>query len=103
MPSGVKIVQVLTMRCDREGTPNLVERCSYPLTGARVVDRVYTDPSVIDITDNGFEVIKVSPWTCFYDVVARTSAPLRNASLESIPQDELSPFTTVAPAISKAL
>ena len=74
-----------------------------PLTGTRVVNRVYTDPAVIDITDNGFEVIEVSPWICFDDVVARTSALLRNASLESIPQDELSPFATVAPAISKAL
>ena len=32
--SGVKAVYVITRHCTRDGTPKLVERCSYPLTGA---------------------------------------------------------------------
>ena len=77
--SGVKAVYVITRHCTRDGTPKLVECCSYPLTGAGVVNRVYTDLAVINITANGFEVIEVSPGVCFNDVAARTAAPLLDA------------------------
>ena len=77
--SGVKAVFVTTAHCTRDGTPKLVQRCSYPLTGAGVVDRVYTDLAVINITDNGFEVVELSPGVSFHDVVSRTAAPIRDA------------------------
>ena len=70
---------VLTYHCTRDGTPKLVERCSYPLTGAGVVDRIYSDLAVINITVNGFEVIDLTPGVSFEDVAARTAAPLRDA------------------------
>jgi len=77
--SGVKAVYVITRHCTRDGTPKLVERCSYPLTGARVVDRVYTDLAVIDITPTGFEVVERSPGVSFDEVAAmeerRTAFP----------------------------
>lgn len=79
--SGVKAVYVLTYHCTRDGTPKLVERCSYPLTGAGVVDRIYSDLAVIDITANGFEVIELTPGVSFEDVAARTAAPLLDARL----------------------
>ncbi|MDE0189467.1 MAG: 3-oxoacid CoA-transferase subunit B [bacterium] len=77
--SGVKAVYVLTRHCTRDGTPKLVERCSYPLTGAGVVDRVYTDLAVIEITADGFEVVELSPGVSFDHVAARTAAPIRDA------------------------
>ncbi len=77
--SGVKAVYVISRHCTRDGTPKLVERCSYPLTGAGVVDRVYTDLAVIDITAKGFEVVELSPGVSFDHVAARTAAPLRDA------------------------
>ncbi len=77
--SGVKAVYVLTRHCTRQGTPKLVERCSYPLTGPGVVDRIYTDLAVIDVTANGFEVVDLPPGVGFDDVAARTAAPLRDA------------------------
>lgn len=83
--SGVKAVYVMTRHCTRDGTPKLVERCSYPLTGAGVVNRVYTDLAVINITINGFEVIEISPGVTFNHVASRTLAPLRDARPENIP------------------
>ncbi len=77
--SGVKAVHVLTTHCTRDGSPKLVERCSYPLTGAAVVDRVYTDLAVIDITPGGFEVIELAPGVSFQEVAAATAAPLRDS------------------------
>ncbi len=83
--SGVKAVYVMTRHCTRDGTPKLVERCSYPLTGAGIVNRVYTDLAVIDITANGFEVIEVSAGISLDDVAARTAAPLLDARPQVLP------------------
>lgn len=74
--SGVKMVYVMTSHCTREGNPKLVEACNYPLTGVGVVNRIYTDLAVVDITENGFELIDLSPGVSFDEVAALTAAPL---------------------------
>ena len=58
--AGAKNVFVMTQHLTKEGKPKLVNECSLPLTGASVVSRVYTDYAVLDITDNGFKVIKIA-------------------------------------------
>ena len=78
--AGVKQVFVMTQHCTKTGDPKLVESCSYPLTGRRVVDRVYTDLAVIDITSEGFRVVELCPGIEFEMVEERTGAPLLPAS-----------------------
>ena len=51
---GAKSVVVITEHVTRDGEPKLVERCTYPLTGQRVVSRVYTDLAVVEVTPDGF-------------------------------------------------
>ena len=58
--AGAKNVFVMSQHLTKEGKPKLVNECSLPLTGASVVSRVYTDYAVLDITDNGFKVIKIA-------------------------------------------
>jgi 3-oxoadipate CoA-transferase beta subunit len=53
---GAKSVWVMTDLLARDGTPKLVERCTYPLTGVRCVSRVYTNHAVLDVTPDGFKV-----------------------------------------------
>ncbi len=74
--AGVKSIYVITQHCTKSGEPKLVESCTYPLTGRRVVDRIYTDLAVIDVTDNGFQLVELSPGVDFDAVQARTGAPL---------------------------
>lgn len=74
--SGVKAVWVMTSHCTRDGKPKLVEACTYPLTGIGVVDRIYTDLAIIEVTDRGFELVELSPGVSFDDVAERTAAPL---------------------------
>ena len=74
--AGVKSIYVITQHCTKQGEPKLVDRCTYPLTGQRVVNRVYTDLAVIEITDDGFQLIELSPGVDFDTVQARTGAPL---------------------------
>jgi 3-oxoadipate CoA-transferase beta subunit len=74
--NGVGAVYVLTQHCTRHGEPKLVERCTYPLTGVGVVNRIYTDLAVIDVTPEGFQLVELSPGVSFEYVQERTGAPL---------------------------
>ncbi|MCE2528230.1 MAG: succinyl-CoA--3-ketoacid-CoA transferase, partial [Actinomycetia bacterium] len=88
---GVKAVYVITRHCTRDGTPKLVERCSYPLTGAGVVNRIYTDLAVIDVTADGFGVTEVSPGISLAEVAAHTAAPLLDRRSGAIPSSAAAP------------
>jgi 3-oxoadipate CoA-transferase beta subunit len=74
--AGVKTVYVITQHTTRDGKTKLVESCTFPLTGLRVVDRIYTDLAVIDIVDERFQVVELSPGVSFEYVQERTGAEL---------------------------
>lgn len=74
--AGVKSVYVITQHCTKDGEPKLVESCTYPLTGLGVINRVYTDLAVIDITGGGFKLVELSPGVDFEYVQDRTGANL---------------------------
>jgi 3-oxoadipate CoA-transferase, beta subunit len=74
--AGVKRVFVMTTHVTKEGTPKLVERCTYPLTGRGVVTRVYSDLAVIDVTPKGFKLVELAPGVAFDFVQQRTGAPI---------------------------
>lgn len=74
--AGVKTIYVITQHCTRDGAPKLVEQCTYPLTGPGVVDRIYTDLAVIDITSAGFQLVELAPGVDFEQVAERTGATL---------------------------
>ncbi len=74
--AGVKSVFVITQHCTKHGEPKLVESCTYPLTGRGVIDRIYTDLAVIEITDDGFRLVELSPGVDFEYVQERTGAEL---------------------------
>ncbi|OWT60095.1 3-oxoacid CoA-transferase subunit B [Candidimonas nitroreducens] len=54
---GAKQVFVMMEHTTRKGESKLVEQCSYPLTGAGVVDRIYTDLATLAVTPDGLVVI----------------------------------------------
>jgi len=74
--AGVKTVYVITRHCTKAGDPKLVGACTYPLTGLGVVDRIYTDLAVIDVTPRGFQIVELSPGVSFEYAQERTGAPL---------------------------
>ena len=74
--AGVKTIYIITQHCTRSGDAKLVESCSYPLTGQGVVDRIYTDLAVIDVTDNGFELVELAPGVTLDYVRDRTGSKL---------------------------
>lgn len=75
--SGVRRVLVVMEHWAADEHAKLVRKCSLPLTGTAVVDRVITDLCVLDITPSGFEVIELADGVAPCDVEMRTGAPVR--------------------------
>jgi 3-oxoadipate CoA-transferase beta subunit len=74
--AGVKTIFVITQHTTKTGEPKILGDCTYPLTGKGVVDRIYTDLAVIDITPEGLVVAELAPGITLDYVCERTDAPL---------------------------
>ena len=74
--AGVKTIFVITQHTTKNGEPKLVKQCSYPLTGQKVVTKIYSNLAIIDVSPNGFQLAQLAPGITFEDVVDRTDAPL---------------------------
>lgn len=69
---GARRVVVLMEHVARDGSFKIVEECSLPLTGQRVVHRIITDLCVLDITAGGLRLVELAPDVSVEDVRART-------------------------------
>jgi len=76
LSAGSRRLWVLMEHTTKEGTPRIVRRCSYPLTAAGVVKRVYTNLAVLEVTPDGFVVLDMAPGLSFESLQARTEAKL---------------------------
>jgi 3-oxoadipate CoA-transferase, beta subunit len=74
--AGVKTIFVITQHTTKNGDPKIVEKCSYPLTGKAVVNRIYTNLAVIDVTPEGLVVKELAPGISFDFVKEKTDATL---------------------------
>lgn len=73
---GAKQIWVMMDYVTKDGQHKLVERCTYPLTGAGCISRIYSDLAVIDITPHGFVAIEMAGGLEFSALTALTGAPL---------------------------
>ncbi|MFF7396068.1 3-oxoacid CoA-transferase subunit B [Achromobacter sp. NPDC008082] len=73
---GARSVFIMMEHNSKNGDPKIIERCTYPLTGAGVVDRIYTDLAVIDVTPEGLVVRDMIDGMTLSELQSRTGAPL---------------------------
>lgn len=74
--AGVRTIFVITQHITKDGAAKLVKQCSYPLTGQKVVTRIYTDLAIVEVTSEGFRLRALAPGVSFDEVAAKTDAPL---------------------------
>jgi len=77
---GAKRVLVMMDHQTKGGESKIVAHCSYPLTGVKCVNRIYTDLAVIDVTPEGLAVVETVDGLAFDELARITGVPLRRAS-----------------------
>lgn len=73
---GARQTWVMMEHTTKRGEPKIVASCSYPLTGLRCVERVYTDLAVMEVTPSGMRVREIAPGISFEELQARTGVDL---------------------------
>ena len=74
---GAQHVIVLMEHVARDGAHKIVQECSLPYTGKRVVHRIITDLAVMDVTPDGLVLRELAPGVTLDEVRAATGPDFR--------------------------
>ena len=78
--AGVKHVVVLmehvAKKKDGSEEIKILPKCTLPLTGVGVINRIITDLCVLDITPDGLFLVELAPGVTKEEVIAKTGAPV---------------------------
>jgi 3-oxoacid CoA-transferase subunit B len=58
--AGVERVVVLMEHCAKNGEHKILQKCTLPLTGVGVVNRIVTDLGIFDVTPDGLKAIELA-------------------------------------------
>ncbi|MGR3661929.1 MAG: 3-oxoacid CoA-transferase subunit B [Paracoccaceae bacterium] len=72
--AGVGRVVVVMDHTNKHGDSKILKKCTLPLTGAGVVDRIITNLGVLDVTHRGLHIEELAPGVTREDLIAATDA-----------------------------
>jgi len=72
--AGVGWGVVVMDQTNEHGNSKILKRCTLPLTGKGVVDRIVTNLGVLDVTDRGLRIEELAPEVTREAMIAATEA-----------------------------
>jgi 3-oxoacid CoA-transferase subunit B len=69
---GAQRVVVIMEHVNKHGQPKVLRKCTLPLTGRGVVDRIITDRATFDVTPRGLVLVELAPGHSVEDLRATT-------------------------------
>ena len=73
---GAKSVYVMMEHLTKKGESKIVKHCTYPVTGLKCVNRIYTDLAVIDVTPQGLRVLDIVDGLSLEELTKLSGVPL---------------------------
>lgn len=74
--AGVKRIFVITQHVTKHGEPKILEKCTFPLTGKGVVERIYTNLAILDVKEDGLFIREMAPNVDFKYLQKQTGTKL---------------------------
>ena len=88
--ASAKNIIVAMMHTNPKGQSKLLSRCTLPLTGVGCVKKIVTELGVLNITDDGFQLIERAPGVSLEEIKNKTEGKLYFDSY--VPEMKLSNF-----------
>lgn len=74
--ASAKNIIVAMMHTNPKGQSKLLSRCTLPLTGVRCVRKIVTELGVLNITEDGFQLIERAPGVSAKEIKSKTEGKL---------------------------
>lgn len=74
--ASAKNIIVAMMHTNPKGESKLLPHCSLPLTGRRCVKKIVSDLAVLDVTQEGFQLLERAPGVSVDEIVSKTAGKL---------------------------
>ena len=74
--AGVQRIVIIMDHANKAGESKLLKKCSLPLTGQAVVDRIITNLGVFDVVEGGLKVVELAPEVTMEEVRNKTEATI---------------------------
>ncbi|WP_170351441.1 MULTISPECIES: CoA transferase subunit B [Ruegeria] len=76
--AGVGRVIVVMDHTNKHGKSKLLKKCTLPLTGKQVVDRIITNLGVLDVVEGGLKIVEIAEGVTEDEIRAATEAKIVN-------------------------
>ncbi len=73
---GAQKIIVIMEHVNKRGESKILKKCTLPLTGKGVVNRIITERAVMDVTDSGLKLVEVAKGFTVEEVINSTEAAL---------------------------
>src|SRR3954470_7860625 len=70
--AGARRLIVTMEHVTKKGEKKILRKCALPLTGVRCVNRIITDYCVLDVTNDGLELVELAPGVTIEEVQSMT-------------------------------